>query len=41
MESEPVTSEQRQKVFRETGLVDLLPQTLFQKNRVQFIRLFK
>jgi hypothetical protein len=34
-------SEQRQKQFMEEGLIDNLPQTLFQKNRNQFIKMFR
>ena len=32
---------QREIDFKEKGLVDRLPQTLFQKNRTQFIKMFK
>lgn len=31
----------RQKEFKEKGLVDGLPQSLFKKNRAQFMRMFK
>ena len=31
----------RQEEFKEAGLIDKLPQTLFAKNRAQFIRMFK
>ena len=33
-------SEARQKEFKDKGLVGQLPQTLFKKNRAQFIKMF-
>ena len=34
-------SEARQAEFKQKGLIDILPQTLFEKNRKQVIRMFK
>lgn len=41
MEAMNQASQARQQEFKDKGLVDLLPQTLFQKNRAQFVRMFK
>ena len=34
-------SEARQAEFKQKGLIDILPQTLFEKNRKQVIEMFK
>ena len=41
MEAHNAVLDERQEEFKKKGLVNQLPQTLFEKNRKQFIRMFK